>query len=258
MIIGYVRVSTQKQKLCGYGLDEQRKCISIYASTNNIIIDEWVQDIKSGESSDREGLNYILNLAQTGKLKTLIVYKIDRLARDSMLGEQIFRQLKALNVTIISTSEQFDDSINGSLMRQIFLAFAQYEKDLIKIRTQPVRKNVVRERGCFLGGVAPYGYRTKGSNKTGVNGKGELVKNEDEELIVKIVFKMDQEGFTSRQIATFLNNKGFKNRRGSSYQSMSIYNILKKRSFYAGQSHLNTSISLNPGVTPSHEKIDLF
>lgn len=258
MIIGYIRVSTQKQKLCGHGLDEQRKCISIYSSINNITISEWVQDIKSGESNDREGLNYILDLAKSGKLKTLIVYKIDRLSRDSMAGEQIFRQLKSLNVSVISTSEQFDDSINGNLMRQIFLAIAQYEKDLIKIRTQPVRKSVVKEKGCFLGGVAPYGYRTKGSNKTGVNGKGELTKDIDEETIVKIVFKMNQEGFTTRQTAAFLNSKGFRNRNGGDYQSMSVCNILKRKAFYEGKKHLNTSIVLNPGVVPNHETIDLF
>lgn len=254
--VAYIRVSTEKQAEHGNSLKDQQQMIAAYASTNGITINQWFQDVMSGGTEHRVDLQEILSLTRQGKIQRLLITKVDRLARDTMVGEQIYRELKNANVEIISIHEKFDNSLTGNLMRQMLLAFAEYEKGVIALRTHPSKRRLISEKATFWGGTPSFGYKTKGSNKTGLNGHGALEVNEDESRLVKRAYELSG-SCSIREITRILNVEGYRNRAGNPLQPTTVMRILSYKDIYEGKRHINTSIALKENVTPNHPKISL-
>lgn len=137
--IGYARVSTSEQNL-----DMQLDAL------NKIGCDEIFTDKMSGcRSENRIGLQNCLNFLDEGD--TLIIYKLDRLARSLKDLISIVESLKARNIGVISIHDNIDTStIQGTLFFQIFGAFAEFERNLICERTRAGLESA-RNRGK-LGG----------------------------------------------------------------------------------------------------------
>lgn len=110
--IGYVRVSTQEQKRATMSLEAQEDKIRKYAHLHNLSLMEVVRDEeKSGEDLDREGMQEVMALCEKGEVDHLIVYKMDRLARNILdLLVLMERTLKPNKVQLHSVSERVDTS----------------------------------------------------------------------------------------------------------------------------------------------------
>ena len=131
MKIGYMRVSKndgsqklalQKDALMADGVDENR----IY------------QDMASGRKDYRSGLETCLKALQPGN--TLVIWKLDRLGRDLKhlvtLVDELSRRDVGLKV-LAGAGAQIDTSTaNGKLVFGIFAALAEFERELIRERTQ--------------------------------------------------------------------------------------------------------------------------
>ena len=94
----------------------------------------------------------------------MVVYRLDRLARDLIVQETTMARLARREARVRSVSEP---DVNGDdhtrvLVRQVLGAIAQYERALISARMQASRA-AKAARGGFAFGSAPYGYRA--SNK---------------------------------------------------------------------------------------------
>ena len=127
-IYGYARVSTPQQAE-GYSLEAQEEALK--AAGAQIIY----KDTYTGKTTDRPGLNQLLEVLHGGD--TLVVTKLDRLARSisqasAMLDQLLERRIKihVLNIGLI------DNSPTNKLMRNMLLAFAEFERDMIVERTQ--------------------------------------------------------------------------------------------------------------------------
>lgn len=124
MLIGYARVSTDDQTL-----DLQRDALSA-AGCERIY-----EDKAGGAKADRPGLKEALGQLRTGD--TLVVWRLDRLGRS--LKDLIVRaeELHEQSVGLRSLQESIDtDSSSGQLIFHIFGALAQFERNLIRERTQ--------------------------------------------------------------------------------------------------------------------------
>lgn len=85
-IISYSRVSTQNQK---EQLKEQTQRIYNSCISRGIKLDEQIEDIKSGMSSDRKGFNYVCQEIIKGNVELLIIENKDRLLR---FGYEMFEE----------------------------------------------------------------------------------------------------------------------------------------------------------------------
>ena len=137
MIYGYARVSTKGQAKDGNSLEAQEKTLR----------DNGAQTIFresfTGTKKDRPKLNELLNILREGD--TLVVTKLDRIARSTRDGLDIIDELLAKEVAIhIINMGKFDNSPAGKLMRTIFFAFAEFERDMIVERTTE-GKTICRE-----------------------------------------------------------------------------------------------------------------
>jgi len=147
MIYGYARVSSKGQELYGNGLEVQEK----------ILRDNGAQIIYSeaytGTKTHRPQLDRLLNDLKPGD--TLVVAKLDRIARSTKGGIEIIDKVidKGCTLNIVNMGK-FDSSPSGKLMRTIFLAFAEFERDMIVQRTSE-GKDIARQREGWREGRKP-------------------------------------------------------------------------------------------------------
>ncbi len=155
----YLRVSGAGQ-VNGHGLPRQREAIADYAKAHGYEIAKVFSDEGvSGTLLDRPGFADLVLAVQSNGVRVVIIERLDRLARDIMVQESIIRDLKAKGVNLISTTEGPDlaaDDPTRKLIRQLFGAVAEYEKDMLVIKLRASRQAAKRKNGKCEG-KKPYG-----------------------------------------------------------------------------------------------------
>ena len=152
----------------------------------------------------------ILHDARLGKFDQLLIYKLDRLGRETRLILNAVAELEKLGVRVRSMTEEFDTgSSTGRLMLTLLSGFAAHERDTIRERSVAGTLRVA-QAGVWLGGIVPYGYRRVGEKRD-----ARLVVSEDpipgmamsEADVIRDVFRMSAvEKKSCRVIATRLND----------------------------------------------------
>ena len=147
-VVGYIRVSTDKQAEQGLGLDVQRHAIKIWAkATGHKVIAVEADEGISGSNGleHRLGLAEALAAVRGGRADAVVVYRLDRLARDLVLQEQLLAEVRRLGGLVLSTSAReadylVDDPQDPSrrLMRQVLGAVNEYERHMIRLRLSAV------------------------------------------------------------------------------------------------------------------------
>jgi len=124
MLIGYARVST----------DDQNLDLQIDALTKDGC-DRILEDHISGAKAERPGLQEALNYARVGD--TIVVWRLDRLSRSLKDLIEMVTQLESRGIGLKSLQEAIDtSSSSGKLIFHIFGALAEFERNLIRERTQ--------------------------------------------------------------------------------------------------------------------------
>lgn len=163
MIFGYARVSTSGQARDGNSLDAQ-----VLALQNAGAI-KIFSDVFSGVKNERPQLDKLLKIIQSGD--TLIITKLDRIARSLIQGIQLIEELNDKGVIIdVLNMGVIDSSPTGKLIRNIMLSFSEFERDMIIQRTQE-GKAVARQNPDFRDG------RPKKFSRTQINHALELLQN---------------------------------------------------------------------------------
>ena len=144
MIYGYARVSTKGQQRDGNSLEAQVKALQEHGAT--VIY----KDSFTGMKKHRPELDKLLSVLKKGD--TVVVTKLDRIARSTTHGCELIKSLLAMGVAVnVLNLGMMDNSPNGKLIRTIFFAFAEWERDMIVERTSE-GKEIARERDDFREG----------------------------------------------------------------------------------------------------------
>lgn len=124
MLIGYARISTQDQTLhLQQDALKQIGCNKIFT------------DIASGAAPERRGLEEALQFVREGD--TLVVWRLDRLGRSLKHLIDVIYRLHQRAVGFRSITESIDTTTSGGkLIFHVFGALAEFERDLIRERTQ--------------------------------------------------------------------------------------------------------------------------
>lgn len=144
---GYVRVSGRGQ-IKGDGFRRQEKAIQDIAEKNDIkIVRVYKETGVSGTIQNRPALaEMLVDIDENAKgVKTVIVEKLDRVARDLMIQESIIKDFNDKNVILISALEGPDllkADPTRKLVRQVLGAISEYEKSMLvqKLRVARQRK----------------------------------------------------------------------------------------------------------------------
>ncbi len=134
MLIGYARVSTHEQTL-NLQLD----------ALENIGCSKTFTDTISGSATERKGLDEALAYVRAGD--TLVVWRLDRLGRSLKHLIEAVTNLNNRKIEFKSITENIDTTTSGGkLIFHIFGALAEFERDIIKERTNAGLK-AARARG---------------------------------------------------------------------------------------------------------------
>ena len=146
MLYGYARVSTRGQ-VHGNSLEDQRQQL-IDSGCGKVVEEQY-----TGKTTDRPALERLLAELVAGD--TLMVTKLDRLARSAAEGASLIQKLtdRGVKVNILNMGE-VDERPQGKLMLHILLAFAEFERDMIVERTQ-AGKAIARTKAGFKEGRPP-------------------------------------------------------------------------------------------------------
>ncbi len=140
-LIGYARCSTDKQDLAA-----QRAALAeLGVTADRIYFDHGL----TGMNRARPGLNQALAAVRHGD--TLIVPKLDRLARSVPDARSIADELVARGVTLALGRSRYDPGDPmGKMFFNILATFAEFEADLIRLRTREGMK-IARANGKLRG-----------------------------------------------------------------------------------------------------------
>lgn len=143
MIRGYARVSTKTQATNGNSLEAQEELLK--ANGAEIIY----KDSFTGTKMDRPQFTKLMEDLQAGD--TLVVCKLDRFARSVGQASEIITSLidRGITVNVLNLGILSNDSVS-TLLRNVLLSFAQFERDMIVQRTQEgkaIAKAKAEERG---------------------------------------------------------------------------------------------------------------
>ncbi|PKP60175.1 hypothetical protein CVT91_05525 [Candidatus Atribacteria bacterium HGW-Atribacteria-1] len=232
ILVGYCRVSTNNQKEEGT-IELQEKSIKKYAEKNSCELVKIFKDngVSGGsELENRPGLAELFSYAEDDKeVEGVLIFKLDRLARDLYIQEHLIKKLEGLNKKLISIKEPHLDSKDP--MRKAFRQFmgivSELEKAFITMRLSGGRINKA-QRGGHAGGAIALGYKTK--NKI-------LIIDEKQAEIIKMIFKMKKyKRMGLREIARELNKNGVPTARGGKWYAGTIKYILENP-LYKGMAH---------------------
>lgn len=139
MKYGYARVSTA-------GQDLETQLQQLEAASCNYIYSEKF----TGTKTDRPQLNELL--AKIKKGDTLVVTKLDRIARSASQGSELVKELIDRGIAVhILNMGYMDNTPASKLIKNIFFAFAEFERDMIVERTQE-GKAIARQQEGFKEG----------------------------------------------------------------------------------------------------------
>src|ERR1700690_3530617 len=172
----YLRVSTEEQRE-RQSIDTQREFGAKYTDLHELRVHQvYADDGISGTVpiEKRPEGQRILQAARRGEFNQLLVYKLDRLGRDTRLILNAVAELEKYGVRVRSMTEEFDTATaTARLMLTLLSGFAAHERELIRERSVAGTNRLV-EAGAWLGGVVPFGYR-----KEGERGQGRLEVNHE-------------------------------------------------------------------------------
>lgn len=129
MKFGYIRVSTRKQARDGNSLEAQREALTA-AGAEKIYTDTF-----TGTKMDRPEWDKLR--AQLRRGDVLIVTRLDRLARSVSQASGLITDMidEGVTIHVLNLGVLSNDSVN-TLLRNVLLSFAQFERDMIVQRTQ--------------------------------------------------------------------------------------------------------------------------
>jgi len=232
ILVGYCRVSTDNQKEEGT-IEIQEKSLKRYVEKNSYELVKAFKDngISGGsELENRPGLVELFNYIENNKeIEGILIFKLDRLARDLYIQEHLIKKLEELNKKLISIKEPHLDSKDP--MRKAFRQFmgivSELEKAFITMRLSGGRINKA-QKGGYAGGATALGYNTK--NK-------KLIIDEKQAEVIRMIFKMKRyKRMGLREIARELNEKGIPTARGGKWYAGTIKYILENP-LYKGIAH---------------------
>jgi len=221
----YLRVSTAEQ-VEGTSLETQeRACCEHCTRTDVEIVDKFIDKGESAKTADRPEFQRMVRFCSDAKnrIDHVVVYRIDRLARNNHDFAVYGGLLAKYNVTLQSATEPISDDPTGRFMQTILSAIAELDNDIRGQRAKDGMMRVAEKGGWAF--KAPLGY----VNARDQEGLPILLEHPTQGPMIKHVFDLALKGIhTLSEIQTTMNNRGWKTVYGSKLYVQLVHKILTK------------------------------
>ena len=226
-IILYARKSVERENSisCETQLEYCRSVIKPDERDEKIIT--FVDNGFSGGNVNRDGFQKMMKLVRQGKVKKVIVYKLDRISRSLSDFVNILQEFKEHKVEFVSSQESFDTSSPyGEMIVKLLMVFAEFERTSIINRVTQAYAHR-SEMGFYMGGRQPYGFELVPTVIHNVKTK-KLNPIPAEVEQVRYIFEVyAQENVSLRRLLDILVAEGKQPLNGSSWTTAKLSTLLK-------------------------------
>ncbi len=181
----------------------------------------------SGGNVNRDGFQKMMKMVRQGKVKKVIVYKLDRISRSLSDFVNILQEFKEHKVEFVSSQESFDTSSPyGEMIVKLLMVFAEFERTSIINRVTQAYAHR-SEMGFYMGGRQPYGFELVPTVIHNVKTK-KLSPIPAEVEQVRYIFEVyAQESVSLRRLLDILVAEGKQPLNGSSWTTAKLSTLLK-------------------------------
>jgi DNA invertase Pin-like site-specific DNA recombinase len=177
----------------------------------------------SGKDLERPAVKRLLADCEAGRVDQIVVYRFDRFARSIFAFAKTDEDLERWGVGFTSVTEQFDTSTPiGRLMKNFAIMTSQWERETIQLRLRE-KWAMTRERGKWIGGIVPFGYRVENHR---------LVPNGEEAEIVRWMYDRYLDCGSTVTLSREMEAKGWRKRSGGLWMPSDIARTLSKHLYY--------------------------
>lgn len=244
-VVIYARYSCSNQR--EESIEGQLKICYEFAKRNNFtIIEEYIDRAISGKSDKRPAFLQMIEDSNKKLFNGILVYQLDRFARNRYDSAIYKAKLKKNNVRVYSARENISTDASGILMESVLEGMAEYYS--AELSQKVVRGMDSNAEKCLsTGGTIPLGFYIGEDRKYHIN--------EGTSPIVEKIFEMYSQGYTMKEIIDYLNSMNYKTVRGNAFNKNSIYKMLENKKYNGYYVYKN--IEVKDGV-PKIIDDDLF
>jgi DNA invertase Pin-like site-specific DNA recombinase len=214
---GYVRVSSQGQSADDKdGVPRQKQAIKTYATAHDLYVKRWFIDTITGKTEIRPALEEMIEALDSNGTKTVVIERLDRLARKLTAQEAIIARLQLSGYVLISTAEpnliaEDDDNLDSAMrtaMRQMLGIFAELDRKSTVHKLRAARQRARLKNPEYKEGRKFFGDRP---------GERETIQR---------VLELRASGLTLPAICATLTAEGRKTRSGGEWFPTNVSRIL--------------------------------
>ena len=240
----YARYSSDNQR--EESIEGQLRECKVFAEKNGIqIIDTYIDRAMSAKTDNRPDFQKMIKDSAKQQFETVIVWKLDRFARNRYDSAHYKSILKRNNVRVLSATEVISQGAEGIILESVLEGMAEYYS--AELAEKVIRGQTENALSCrFNGGTVPVGYSI-------VNQR--FVVNNDTAPLVLSAYEMYDEGKTMQEVADDLNVKGLRNTRGTKLTINTVSNLLTNRRYIGEYSYRDILV---PDGIPAIVPKDLF
>jgi DNA invertase Pin-like site-specific DNA recombinase len=238
----YLRVSTGRQAAGDVSIPSQRDLTRRYCEAQGCsVVEEFVEPGASATDDRRPVFQRMLEeAASDGRFNVICVHAFSRFYRNGAEMELTIRRLRKHGVEVVSVTQPTGDDPSQELMRQIIGVFDEYT-------SRENGKNVVRamresaKQGFWNGATPPLGYRVVEAERRGSKIKKRLDIDPVEAETVRLIYHLYLEGDSGsgplgvKETTKWLNARGYRTRRGSTFGVGPVYGILTNACYATGK-----------------------
>ena len=216
----YVRYSSHSQR--DVSIDQQVRACRKFAERQGIEIVAIYEDrAMTGTSDKRPGFQKMIRDSEKCEWNYVIVYALDRFARDRYDSAVYKRKLKNNGIKVLSAMENISDDPTGVLMESLLEGLAEYYSKELSQKIQRGQEDNARR--CLVNGSLPLGY------KRGEDGRYAIDENEAP-LVLEIFQRVkDQEPIAD--IIRDFNRRGLRTKHGCEFNKSSFNKILSNERY---------------------------
>lgn len=237
----YARFSSDNQR--SESIDAQIRAMNQFCKQNHWqVVATYTDEARSATTDNRPQFQQMISDSSKGIFDIVLVHKLDRFSRDRYDSAIYKKRLKNNSVQLCSVLERIDDSPESIMMESIIFAQNEYfSKNLGREVMKGMNETALQCK--HTGGCTPLGYDLDENKK--------LVINPHESEAVKIIFQMFADGHGYTAIINYLNEHGYKTKRGCLFGKNSLYEILANEK-YTGVFVFNKSAAKADGKRNNH------
>jgi site-specific DNA recombinase len=186
-----------------------KKAIEKHGADPELIL-KYQEKFTGEELWYRPVMTEIRDMVRQGKVRLLVVYSIDRLARDPVDQAIVIKECKRYDCEVDFVTEDFDDSMEGDLIRFAKGYAAKLEIRLIKDRTTRGKMMLLREGKLLQSGYAAFGYRYTDTHLPAASRtrRAREIDREAADIVVRMFHWIVVDGYGAHTIAKMLNVEG--------------------------------------------------